>query len=77
MKNTKENLIKRKSVLLGMKKKGKVNYVVVSFDIIGFSLIFIGAAIGRYANQEPLAIAGGFIMAIGVTTLALTRWISK
>jgi uncharacterized membrane protein len=60
-----------------MKNKGKANSLLISLDIIGFVLIFIGAALIRYTANDIYSILGGFVMAGGVTVLSLSRLIPK
>ena len=60
-------------------KKGKIgsSTLIVSMDIIGFALIFVGAAMVRLSKEEVMAIAGGFVLAGGVAVLSITRYLSK
>ena len=58
-----------------MNKKG--NSLIIAFDIVGFALVFAGAALIRYAKEETIAVIGGFVLAGGVTVLSLTRLIHK
>jgi len=60
-----------------MKNKGKANSLLISLDIIGFVIIFIGAALIRYSSNEVYSILGGFVMAGGVAVLSLSRLIPK
>jgi len=58
-----------------MSKKG--TSLIIALDIVGFALVFIGAALIRYAKEEAIAVIGGFVLAGGVTVLSLTRLIHK
>ena len=58
-------------------KKGKINILILSLDIIGFFLLLVGAGMIRYAKDELISILGGFVMAGGVTLLSITRLIAK
>ena len=58
-----------------MSKKG--TSLIIALDIVGFALVFIGAALSRYAKEEAIAVIGGFVLAGGVTVLSLTRLIHK
>lgn len=58
-------------------KKGKINTLILSLDIIGFFLLLVGVALIRYARDEIVSILGGFVMAGGITLLSLTRLIAK
>jgi len=60
-----------------MNQKGKLNTLIISLDIIGFALIFIGAALIRFSKDEVISIIGGFVLAGGVAVLSLTRLIQK
>lgn len=55
----------------------KVTSLIIALDIVGFALVFIGAALIRYAKEETIAVIGGFVLAGGVTVLSLTRLINK
>jgi len=58
-------------------KKGRLNALIISMDVIGFSLLLIGAGLIRFAKDEPVAIAGGAVLAVGASVLGLTRWMAK
>jgi len=58
-------------------KKGRLNALIISMDVIGFSLLLIGAGLIRFAKDEPVAIAGGAVLAVGASILGLTRWMAK
>jgi len=58
-----------------MHKKG--TSLIIALDIVGFALVFTGAALIRYAKEETIAVIGGFVLAGGVTVLSLTRLIHK
>lgn len=58
-------------------KSGKAASLLLLLDAIGFALLFIGAALVRYAKDEFLAILGGFVLAGGVAILSATRLIPK
>lgn len=58
-------------------KKGKLNVLLLSLDIIGFCLLIVGAGLLRFAKDEIIAVLGGFVLAGGVTVLSLTRLIHK
>ena len=60
-----------------MEKRGKVDSLLIGLNILGFTLLFVGAALIRYSKDEVMSIVGGFVLAGGVTALALTRLISK
>ena len=60
-----------------MENKGKIDPLLIGLDILGFSLIFVGAALIRYSKDEVLSIIGGFVLAGGVTALTLTRFLGK
>ncbi|HLD15413.1 MAG TPA: hypothetical protein VJB94_02440 [Candidatus Nanoarchaeia archaeon] len=55
----------------------KSNTLVLALDIIGFVLLFIGAALIRFAKDEVISITGGFVLAAAVTILTLTRVVTK
>lgn len=54
-------------------KKGSV--AIVTLDVIGFGLIFVGAVITRYARDEVLSISGSVIVAVGLALLAISRYV--
>lgn len=58
-------------------KHGKANTILITLDIIGFIILFIGAGLVRFAKDEIIAILGGFVIAAGVAVLSITRFISK
>ena len=60
-------------------KKGRSGpgTLIISMDIIGFALIFVGAAMVRLSKEEVMAIAGGFVLAGGVAVLSITRYLSR
>ncbi|MBI2146168.1 hypothetical protein HYU22_02415 [Candidatus Woesearchaeota archaeon] len=58
-------------------KTGKIPPLALSLDIIGFALVFLGAALIRFARDEIFSILGGFVMAGGVAVLSITRLIQK
>lgn len=60
-----------------MVKKGKINVLVLSLDVIGFAILFVGAGLVRYSTSEIISILGGFVLAGGVTLLTLARLIPK
>jgi F0F1-type ATP synthase assembly protein I len=60
-----------------IRTKGKLNALMISMDVIGFSLLFIGAGLIRFAKDEPVAIAGGVVLAVGASVLGITRWMGK
>jgi hypothetical protein len=60
-----------------MQKKGKLDPLIIALDLIGFTIILIGAGLIRYSLSEVISILGGFVMAGGVTLLTLTRIIPK
>jgi hypothetical protein len=58
-------------------KEAGLTAFIVTVDVIGFSLLFIGAGVIRFAKDEPVAIAGGLVLAVGASVLGLTRWMVK
>ena len=58
-------------------KKGRLNPLVLSLDIIGFSVLLFGAGLIRFAKDEPMAIAGGVVLTVGASILGITRWLAK
>ena len=54
-------------------KKGKINTVKVTLDVLGFGLIFGGSILVRYSAAEQISIVGGILVSIGVGLLALAR----
>lgn len=58
------------------KKEGKFNAVVL-LDVVGFALLFVGAALIRFSKDEIVSILGGFVLAGAVTVLTLTRLIVR
>ncbi len=58
-------------------KKAKGDILIISLDVVGFTLVFLGAGLIRYARDEIISILGGFVMAGGVTLISLTRMIGK
>ena len=60
-----------------MAKEGRLNTLVISLDVIGFALIFLGGALIRFSKDEVYSVLGGFVLAGGVAVLSITRLISK
>ena len=58
-------------------KKGKLNVLLLSLDIIGFAILLIGAALIRFSKDEITSIIGGFVLAGAVAILSITRLIKK
>jgi len=58
-----------------MDKKARTHSLVVVLDVIGFSLLVLGAAMIRFAQEELFSILGGFVLAGGVAVLSVTRLI--
>lgn len=58
-----------------MEKKGTLGFIW--FDILGFLLIIIGSILFRYVQNEILSSIAGVGIAIGITILTITRWITK
>lgn len=58
------------------KKSGKLN-VIILLDAVGFTLLFVGAALIRFSKDEVISLLGGFVLAGAVTVLTLTRFVSK
>ena len=56
-------------------KQARTHNLVVVLDVIGFSLLILGAAMIRFAREELFAILGGFFLAGGVAVLSATRLI--
>ena len=56
-------------------KQARTHNLVVVLDVIGFSLLILGAAMIRFAREELFAILGGFVLAGGVAVLSATRLI--
>ena len=54
-------------------KQARTHSLVIVLDIVGFSLLVLGAAMIRFAREELFAILGGFVLAGGVTVLSATR----
>ncbi len=63
--------------MVDLGKKGKINALLLSLDIVGFSLLLIGAGLLRFAKDEIIAVLGGFVLAAGVTVLSLSRLMNK
>jgi len=60
-----------------MAKKGKINSLIMGFDILGFATIFLGSVLIRFSKDEVTPIIGGLVMAIGVAVLGVSRLIPK
>ncbi|MBI4142132.1 hypothetical protein HY484_04355 [Candidatus Woesearchaeota archaeon] len=58
-----------------MNKKGKINAVKVTLDVLGFALVLGGSILVRYPAAEQMSIVGGILVSIGVGLLALSRTI--
>ena len=58
-------------------KKGKLNVLLLSLDIIGFAILLIGAALIRFSKDEITSIIGGFVLVGAVAILSITRLIKK
>ena len=58
-------------------KKGKYNALLISLDIVGFALIFVGASLIRFSKDEIISITGGFVLAGGAAVLSISRLIPK
>jgi hypothetical protein len=58
-------------------KKVRVSTLLISLDVIGFLLVFVGAGLIRFAKDELISILGGFVLAGGVAVISLTRFINK
>ena len=58
-------------------KQGKVTSFFIALDVIGFTFVFLGAALIRFSQEEVTAILGGFVLAGGVTLLSITRLFQK
>lgn len=58
-----------------MNKTGKASALLLSLDVIGFALVFMGVGLIRFAKEEVLAALGGFVLAGGVALLSITRLI--
>ena len=56
-------------------KQARVHNLVILLDVIGFSLLIVGAAMIRFARDEIFSILGGFVLAGGVAVLSATRLI--
>ena len=54
-------------------KKGKINTVKLTLDILGFGLIIGGSILVRYSSAEQVSIVGGILVSVGVGLLALAR----
>ncbi len=54
-------------------KQARTNSLIIVLDVVGFSLLILGAAMVRFAREELFAILGGFVLAGGVTVLSATR----
>lgn len=63
--------------MVSIGKKGKLNVLLLSLDIIGFCLLAVGAGLIRFAKDEVITILGGFVLAGGVTILSLTRLLNR
>jgi len=60
-----------------MVKKGETKALIISLDIIGFALLFVGGLLIRFSKDDIFSIIGGFVLAGGVAVLSLTRLIPK
>jgi hypothetical protein len=58
-------------------KKGKIHTIILALDIIGFFLLFVGAAMIRLGKDEIIPILGGFVLAGGIAVISLTKIFSK
>ena len=58
-------------------KKGKLNVLLLSLDIIGFAILLIGAALIRFSKDEITSIIGCFVLVGAVAILSITRLIKK
>jgi len=60
-----------------MAKKGETKALIISVDVIGFALLFVGSLLIRFSKDDIFPIIGGFVLAGGVAVLSLTRLIPK
>ncbi len=67
----------KKNILHMVNKKAKADVIILSLDVVGFALIFLGAGLIRLARDEIISILGGFVLAGGVVLLSITRLIHK
>ncbi len=58
-------------------KQGKTSVLLLTLDVIGFALVFVGVGLIRFVKDEIAAILGGFVLAGGVALLSVTRLIPK
>lgn len=72
-----ENNIKKQTLIDYMIKKGRLNTLTISLNVIGFALLFLGGALIRFSKDEVYSILGGFVLAGGVAVLSITRLVSK
>ena len=61
--------------MINKNKLGKFD-IIRALDLIAFVLLFVGAGLVRYGNDEIVAILGGFVMAGAATILSLARYAS-
>lgn len=63
--------------MIELKKHGKISTIIIAMDVIGFTLLFVGAGLIRYAKDEITSVLGGFVLAGAVTIISLTRLMYK